>query len=296
MARLVRHRETAKNPLPIDAESSYLITGGLGGLGLQVAKWLVERGARYLTLTGRSGASRDCRPTSNCRARTSRGKGAKSCERDVSKLEDVVRMLAASQTLAPLRGIIHAAGVLDDGILLHQTIERFERVMAPKVQGSWYLHTLSENLPLDFFVCFSSVASLLGNAGQANYAAANAFVDALAHQRRAMGLPGLAINWGAWSEVGLAAEMAQRAEVESLSPQEGVELLGELMQGTMPQVGVMPITWSKFQRQLAGREIPLLAEMLQADGAEENRLIAEATIIRRTCRRALRLVEGAHSG
>ncbi|MBI4788809.1 MAG: SDR family NAD(P)-dependent oxidoreductase [Chloroflexi bacterium] len=262
VARLVRHQQTVKKPLPINAESCYLITGGLGGLGLQVAKWLVEQGARYLTLTGRSGATGRVAQQAITELEQA-GAKVRVVRADVSKLENVVRMLAESQTLAPLRGIIHAAGVLDDGILLHQTVERFEKVMAPKLQGSWYLHTLTENLPLDFFACFSSVASLLGNGGQANYAAANAFVDALAHQRRALGLPGLTINWGAWAEVGLAAEMARRAEVESLSPQEGVELLGELMQGAEPQVGVMPITWSQYQRQLAGRTIPLFSEMLR---------------------------------
>jgi acyl carrier protein len=262
VARLVRYQQTEKHPLPINADSCYLITGGLGGLGLQVAKWLVAQGARHLVLVGRSGVTASAQQAIAELEQV--GAKVRVVRADVSKLDDVVRMLAEAQTLAPLRGIIHAAGVIDDGILLHQTIERFERVSAPKVFGSWYLHTLSENLPLDFFVCFSSVTSLLGNGGQANYAAANAFVDALAHQRRALGLPSLTINWGAWAEVGLAAEMAKRGEMEALAPQEGVELLGELMQGTESQVGVMPITWTKFQRQLP-REMPLLAEVLRRE-------------------------------
>ncbi|MCI0478162.1 MAG: SDR family NAD(P)-dependent oxidoreductase, partial [Anaerolineales bacterium] len=262
VARLVRHHETEKHPLTIDAQGSYLITGGLGGLGLQVAKWLVAQGARYLTLAGRSGITETTQPVitelENAGARIQIVRG------DVSQRDDAARMVSASQTLAPLKGIIHAAGVLDDGIVLHQTVERFERVSAPKVRGSWYLHTLTQELPLDFFVCFSSVVSLMGNAGQANYSAANAFMDALAHQRRATGLPALSINWGAWAEVGLAVEVARRGEMEALTPQEGIELLGELMRGTATQVGAIPITWSKFQRQFpASKNIPLLAELLR---------------------------------
>jgi acyl carrier protein len=173
-------------------------------------------------------------------------------------------MIEASQTLAPLRGIVHAAGVLDDGILLQQTVERFETVMAPKAQGSWHLHRQSEELPLDFFVCFSSVASLWGNGGQGNYAAANAFLDGLAHHRQALGLPALSINWGAWAEVGLAAEFARRAGIQSIPPEQGVQLLGALMEQETPQVGVAPVAWNKFRQQLpAEREFPLLSEMLK---------------------------------
>ena len=107
--------------------------------------------------------------------------------------------------MPPLQGVIHAAGLLDDGILLHQNWGRFERVFAPKVQGAWQLHTLTCHLPLDFFVMFSSTASLMGSPGQGNYAAANSFMDVLAHHRRSLGLPATSINWGGWAEIGLAA-------------------------------------------------------------------------------------------
>ncbi len=115
-------------------------------------------------------------------------------------------MLANIESLPPLRGIIHAAGILNDGILQQQTWERFEKVLAPKAQGAWNLHVLTRNCPLDFFIMFSSVASLLGSPGQANYAAANGFIDALAHTRSQMGGGALSINWGAWSAFGLAAK------------------------------------------------------------------------------------------
>ncbi len=109
--------------------------------------------------------------------------------------------------LPPVRGIIHAAGIVDDGVLMQQTWERISRVMAPKVWGAWNLHELTLGMPLDFFVLCSSVASVLGSPGQGGYAAGNAFLYELARYRQARGLPGLSINWGAWSETGMAARV-----------------------------------------------------------------------------------------
>ena len=126
-----------------------------------------------------------------------------AAQADVSRGEEMAATLAeVRQALPPLRGVVHAAGVLDDGVLLQQTWERFARVLAPKASGSWVLHTLTREAPLDFFILFSSAVSFLGHSGQGNHAAANAFEDALAHARRARGLPGTSINWGAWGEVG----------------------------------------------------------------------------------------------
>ncbi len=158
--------------------------------------------------------------------------------------------------MPPLRGVIHSAGVLEDGALLNQTWERFAKVLAPKVDGAWHLHTLTQDKPLDFFVMFSSVASLLGSPGQGNHAAANMFEDMLARHRRAQGLPALSINWGAWAEVGAAAErnVGERITLQGMgafSPQDGLRVLNRLMSGTLPQVGVLPMTWPKFIRQFS---------------------------------------------
>jgi myxalamid-type polyketide synthase MxaB len=157
---------------------------------------------------------------------------------------------------SPLRGIIHAAGVLDDGVLLKQNWERFDRVMAPKVQGAWNLHLATQDLSLDFFVCFSSIASLIGSPGQGNYAAANAFMDALAHYRRGLGLPALTVNWGVWADVGMAAQLSERdrARLEeqglgAIAPQQGLQLLEALLQSQGTQVGVLPVDWSIFLQQ-----------------------------------------------
>jgi acyl carrier protein len=148
--------------------------------------------------------------------------------------------------LPPLRGVVHAAGVLDDGVLVNQTTERFAAVMAPKVAGSWNLHQATRDLPLDCFVLFSGAGTLLGSPGQGNYAAANAFLDALAQARRAEGLPAQSIAWGPWSEIGLAARVERGGRlalhgVASLSPSEGVEALGRVMQDGAAQIAVLPL-------------------------------------------------------
>ncbi|WNZ66021.1 SDR family NAD(P)-dependent oxidoreductase [Myxococcus sp. MxC21-1] len=122
---------------------------------------------------------------------------------DVTRADDVTRLLASMDAeLPPLRGIVHAAGVIADGVLAQLDAERLRTVLAPKVQGAWNLHAQTLGRPLDFFVMFSSAASMLGSPGQGNYAAANAFMDVLAHHRRAAGLPALSVNWGPWAEVG----------------------------------------------------------------------------------------------
>lgn len=172
---------------------------------------------------------------------------------DVADAKQVAQVLAdVEKSLPLLRGVVHAAGLLDDGILQQQSWERFERVMAPKVQGAWNLHVLTQNYPLDFFVMFSSVASLLGSAGQANYSAANAFLDALAYTRTRMGLPGLSINWGAWSQIGVAAKRQMRQfgskGMGTITPQQGLAVLEQLLSQSPIQVGVVPIDWSQWIR------------------------------------------------
>jgi 3-oxoacyl-[acyl-carrier-protein] synthase II len=265
VARLVRRQKTPdsiifqKNsqlPQALRQDSTYLITGGMGALGLLVARWMVNNGARHLVLVGRSGATESI--SAQLKELEDVGARVVVATADVSDIEQTSRVLSEiQQSLPPLRGIIHSAGVLDDGILIQQNWERFAKVMAPKVQGAWNLHTLTINLPLDFFVLFSSTASLLGSPAQANYAAANAFLDALAYYRRCFGLPGLSINWGAVSEVGVAAERdvgerLQTLGIGTIAPQQVLEVLEEDLFNAFPiQFGIIPINWFEFDEQLA---------------------------------------------
>jgi len=222
---------------PIRSDGTYLITGGLGDLGLLVAKFLVDKGAKNLVLVGRN------QPTENIKEQLKTqlfDVNVIVAQADVANTCQLAQVLADIETLPPLRGVIHAAGFLDDGILQQQTWERFEKVLAPKVQGAWNLHVLTRNYPLDFFVMFSSVASLLGSAGQANYAAANGFLDALAHTRAQNGQTALSINWGAWRGLGLAAKRDLEQQLQSkgmgtINPQQGLEVLEQLL--SYPAIG-----------------------------------------------------------
>lgn len=185
---------------------SYLVTGGLGALGLATAEWLARQGAGHLALTGRRAPDADA--ARRIAALQEQGVTVVVVQADVSRAADVARVLAG--VAAPLTGIFHLAGVLDDGVLARQTPERLAAVLAPKVAGAWHLHAQTRELPLDCFVIFSSVASVLGPAGQGTYAAANGFLDALAHHRRLAGLPAQSIGWGPWAAVGMAAVHADR--------------------------------------------------------------------------------------
>jgi NADPH:quinone reductase-like Zn-dependent oxidoreductase/acyl carrier protein len=252
----------------IREDGTYLITGGLGGLGLKVAQWLADRGAKSLVLVGRSGLSEEARPQVEALQGSGVCVAVRKC--DIGNRDDVAGLLAhIAAEMRPLRGVFHLAGVLDDGILRDQTRERFDRVMPAKVQGAWNLHELTRDLPLDLFVLFSSAASLLGSPGQGNYAAANAFLDALAHHRRALKLPALSINWGSWDEVGMAARLKDAegrrwsaAGVGWIGLVHGIATLERLVTEDRAQVGVLPIDWPKFfERIPVGSEPTWLAEL-----------------------------------
>lgn len=246
--------------IPIRSDATYLITGGLSGLGLLVAQWFIENGAKYLALMGRSPAGKAAQET--IEKLEQKGIRINVFQADVSSKEQVSKCLSQiEEQMPPLRGIVHSAGILADGVLLNQTREQFMSVMAPKINGSWNLHTLTCNHILDFFILFSSTAGLFGSPGQGNHAAANAFLDALAHYRRGQGLPALSINWGVWSEVGSAAkrnvgERIVLKGVDTITPQYGLQALEKAMQGNAPQVAVVPINWPKFFPKFAGGRIP----------------------------------------
>jgi myxalamid-type polyketide synthase MxaB len=183
---------------------------------------------------------------------------------DAASLRDALAQLPAGAP--PLRGVIHAAGVLADGVLLDMTLEQLDQAMRPKVAGAWNLHVATRDAPLELFVLFSSVASVLGSPGQANYAAGNAMLDALAHARRAAGLPATAINWGPWAGAGMAVADGRAAAVQSrglalIDPDLGLDLLGKLPRTKSPQVVVADVQWTDLLRLLGTRRPPLLSEL-----------------------------------
>jgi acyl transferase domain-containing protein/aryl carrier-like protein len=275
VARLARYYPEASlnaAQLPIQAQRTYLISGGLGGLGLLVARWLVERGATHLVLIGRSGTNEE-RDRQLVQLRT-QGASVMVLQVDVSQPQEVAEVLAAiGRSYPPLRGIIHAAGVVEDGVITQQTWEQFHRVITPKVQGAWNLHQLTQDLPLDFFLLFSSAVSLVGSAGQTNYCAANAFLDALAHYRQRQGLPALSINWGAWAEIGVAAqrELEQRIKLKGMgmiSPAQGLQALQKSFSWPIAQVGVVPFDWQTLLPPFAANiGSPYLSEFTPAPDA-----------------------------
>jgi NAD(P)-dependent dehydrogenase (short-subunit alcohol dehydrogenase family)/acyl carrier protein len=258
VARLVRTRiDSGAVPIVLRGNATYLLTGGSGGMGVRVAQWLAERGARHLVLVSRRGAQAE---RGEIQALIAAGVDVRVREADVSRpllMAAIVNEI--SETPFPLAGIIHAAGIFDDRVLLNHDWGRFERVLAPKVSGAWILHELTRRLPLDFFVMFSSAASVLGPVGLGNYAAANAFLDALAHYRRGIGLPAVSLDWGAWQKTGMADAVGDRREsqwtqsgFETMSPEEGLDILGRAVVGAPPQVAVLPVSWPAYLEWLGG--------------------------------------------
>jgi acyl transferase domain-containing protein/aryl carrier-like protein len=255
-------------PLTFRADASYLITGGLGGFGMAVARWMASRGAGNLVLMGRCGADT---PEAKQAIAELEQLGAKVvvCAGDVAQPEGVAAVLAEiDRKLSPLRGVVHAAMVLEDALLLKLDRERIDRVLAPKVSGTWNLHTQTCGRPLDFFVMFSSLSSVFGHAGQTSYAAANAFLDAVAWHRRAAGMPALTVNWGYLGGVGYLARRAELGErlerqgVLSFTVPEALAALEKAMQREHVQVSVMRVDWSRWRGLgVTGRVSPRLAHM-----------------------------------
>ena len=256
----------AEEPVALRPDGSYLVTGGLGGLGLEVAKWLVSNGAKHLVLTGRSAP----KPHAEEVMEELRGLGATVtvARGDVGVRDDVDRIVAGCEPA--LAGVIHAAGVLADAALPRQTAEGVDKVMGPKVVGTRNLHEATKGLGLDLFVLYSGGASLLGSPGQANYCAANAFLDGFASWRRAQGLAALSIQWGAWADVGMAAGLgdaylAQQAKegIHRLPVGAGMDAMGRLFGLDRGSVGVLNVDWPRFVASLhGGTAPPLLSELV----------------------------------
>ena len=258
-------------------DRTYLVTGGLGGIGCAMARWLADHGARTIVLNGRRAPDPVAGET--IAALEERGVTVRVELADVTDAEAVDGMLArVDRELPPLAGVIHSVGALADAALTNQSWENFETVLWPKVLGAWQLHRATRDRDLEMFVLFSSVAGVLGNPGQSNHAAANAFLDQLAAHRRSLGLPGQAIAWGAWSEIGEAEEqrerIARRSEatgIEWITPEQGLRAFERLVREDVATSLVLARDWSVFEQPGESRP-PLLEELLtreEADGGPE---------------------------
>ncbi len=278
--RLTRARLESMASLTIRADASYLITGGLGALGLATCAWLVERGAGHVVLTSRR------EPDEAARERIAAIEAVHDgtvvvCSADVADAGQIQALMARfGREWSKLAGVIHAAGVLDDGVITEQTAERFEQVMRPKVLGAWNLHRATQDRALDFFVLYSSVASALGSAGQGNYAAANAFLDGLAQYRRALGLAATSINWGPWAEGGMASSAGVRAQlakqgITPLKPSEAHQALAELLASGVASGVVLDADWQRMSKWLGEARPALLSALLSKPAPGSAKQVSE---------------------
>ncbi|WAM29663.1 type I polyketide synthase [Myxococcus sp. NMCA1] len=284
-------------PVELREDGHYLITGGLGDIGLLVAEWMARSKAGHVTLVGRRAP--DTAKQARIDAMRAQGLQVHVLQADITDREPVLALVKKLQG-PPLRGVIHAAAELADGLIRQHTWESFSRAFAAKVQGALWLDQATRTHALDFFWMFSSASAVLGSAGQSNYAAANTWLDALAIERRATGLPATSINWGPWAGTGLMAQAGERQGMERrgvslIAPERGIECLPWLLDATAPQVVIGRFTWSKLATLLrtsrfgwlaalggAGEEAPgaLARGMLDGLPAGERREALTALILR----------------
>jgi myxalamid-type polyketide synthase MxaE and MxaD len=277
--RLIRASTIAQEAIAVRADGAYLVTGGLGGLGLHVARWLVEQGARHLVLVSRRGLPpretwTAARPGEELARQVGILSGLEAAGARVDVVSanvadrDAMSALLASFGAArpPLRGIVHAAAQIRAEPLDEMTDEALAEVFAAKVTGAWLLHELSRELPLDFFVLFSSTTALIGSARLGHYAAANQFLDALAHHRREAGLPALSVNWGTWDEMRAVSEAGRRSFAQAgllpMRTADALATLGRLAGGPAVQAVVASVDWGALVALYeAKRSRPFLAEL-----------------------------------
>ncbi len=267
----------AYDSVQFKSDATYWIAGGLGGFGLEIAKWMVQRGAKHLVLSGRSQTLRPA-ASSAIAAMESEGASINVIPADITRPESVREVLATiDSTMPKLAGVIHTAMVLEDKLLVDLDRATLERVLWPKVLGGWNLHQQTLDRQLDLFLVFSSLSSVFGHAGQANYSAANALLDSLAHYRRHHGLPGLVVNWGHVGEVGYLAEREQLGErlerqgVLSFSIKQATSCLEYAIQTQAVQISVLRMDWSIWRGLgITNRVSPKFAHLLRNNDAAQS--------------------------
>ena len=250
VARLVRCSQADFEEVKLDPNATYLISGGLGAIGIKVAQWMVKKGVKHLVLTARKSPSGETKKILS--DLENKGVEVLAISADISSIKDSQKLLKKIQDSMPdLKGIIHAAGISGFQEIEQLELETFRAVLRPKVTGAWILHQLTKEIKLDFFVSFSSVSSVWGSKGQAHYGAANCFLDAVAHYRHSLGLPALSINWGAWNDSGMLSKQSQalltRRGLKALSSEEGLHSLGNLINSNFTQTTVANVDWELFK-------------------------------------------------
>lgn len=266
--------QAPEGPLQLQPDATYLLSGGTSGFGLATAEWMIAQGAKHLVLLGSSEPSA-LAAQAHFAQPTFSGVEVLARAVDVANpaaLNDLMAHIAHS--LPPLRGVIHAAMRMDDGLLPQLNTDRFRAVLNPKARGAWNLHAATRNQPLDFFVMFSSVSSLIGNPGQGNYAAANAFLDGLAHHRRSLGLPALTINWGHLGGAGYVSRNSQigdhlrRLGIPELPAADALRKLGRLLRADATQIAVMRMDWTRWAEAHPHRtSLPFFQAVLPTDSS-----------------------------
>ncbi len=272
LSRIMKSEPDARErrPAAIRTDGAWLITGGLGALGLAMADWLSARGAKHLALLGRHAPSAEQQAV--IRRIDQRGTRVCLLQADIADAGEVERSFKIlARELPPLCGVIHAAGILDDGFLANQHPDRLRNVIRPKVQGAWNLHSLTLGTRLDWFIMFSSASALLGTPGQAAYAAGNEFLNALAHQRRYLGLSALTVCWGPWGEIGMMVEARKRvagsalgrAGVSVLPSDLAIDALDSLLASGATSALVMNADWTTVLSQFPpDRSLGRLSELV----------------------------------
>ncbi|MFZ4816949.1 MAG: beta-ketoacyl reductase, partial [Phototrophicaceae bacterium] len=288
----VRLQPLAENEQPrqtvtLRADAAYLITGGFGKLGLKVAEYLVRHGAKHLVLTSRRGLPDRAtwtQPTDDSTREAingvllleSLGATVYPAAADVTDVDGMGAVFAAfGNTLPALAGIVHAAGLLDSAYIADLTAEQMQRVLRPKVQGTWVLHQLSEHLPLDFFLQFSSASSTWGSAMAAHYVAANHFQDIFAHYRRKRGLTAQAINWGWWDGGGMVSTEEQTyfdgIGLKIMPQADGLSAMGHFLATHPVQVTVAPVDWSRYKPVFEAKRLrPFLQRIIVQASADDS--------------------------
>ncbi len=246
------HRPAGLQPGSFRQDGSYLITGGCGGFGLEIAAWMVEQGARDIALVGRRGAHTISAQQAVEKLRK-RGARVLVIAADIGEESAVERVIATiEREMTPLRGVFHAAAALDDAPIAQLEPKQIENAFAAKARGAWHLHRHTSSKQLDHFVLFSSIAAMVGGAGQASYAMSCIYLDALARHRRGLGLSAVSVNWGALSEVGMAARYGDaqrhlnRSGVGSFTPRQAVKLFGRVLHWNPVEIGVANMDWKSW--------------------------------------------------